>query len=84
MDITKPSITRLARRAGVKSIAEECFPSIRAVLVQRLQTVLDTVHVVNSENNTKTLMVDDVYNALNILGDSLTQSQDLGTTTLAK
>lgn len=84
MDITKPAITRLARRAGVKSISEDCFPAIRAVLVQQLQTVMDAVHVVNSEHQTKTIMISDVYNALSILGINMTQSHDIGTTTLTK
>ena len=30
-DITKPSITRLARRAGVKSVSDDCFNIIKQI-----------------------------------------------------
>jgi histone H3/H4 len=80
-DITKPSITRLARQAGVKSISDECFDCIRKDIYDRLDKVISVALVVNSENQTKTLMSDDVYNALRLLGCNVTQSTDLGTTT---
>ena len=80
-DITKPSITRLARQAGVKSISDECFDYIRKDIYDRLDKVISVSLVVNSENQTKTLMPDDVYNALRLLGCNITQSNDLGTTT---
>ena len=31
--ITKPSITRLARRAGVKSLSEDCYNNIRCIVI---------------------------------------------------
>jgi histone H3/H4 len=80
-DITKPSITRLARQAGVKSISDDCFNSIRQDIYDRLDKVISVALVVNSEHQTKTLMADDVYNALRLLGCNITQSSDLGTST---
>lgn len=81
MEITKPSITRLARKAGVKSISEECFPYIRALLEQRAKEVIRNALIITT---TKTLMPEDIYESLALTGVNLTQSNDLGTTTLAK
>lgn len=82
--ITKPSITRLARRAGVKSLSEECHNTVRVLVEQYLDDVISAALVVNSEHNTKTLMPDDIYEALRLRGYHIAQSHDLGTTTCAK
>jgi histone H3/H4 len=84
MDIAKASIIRLARRAGVKSISEECFPLIKALIVQRLQYILDKSLIINNEHGTKILMPNDIYQALSVIGENLTASTDLGTTTFNK
>jgi len=83
-DITKPSITRLARRAGVKSVSDDCFNPIRNIIASRLDELIKAVLVVNSEHQTKTLMTDDIYDAFSLLGNNITQSNDLGTTTCPK
>jgi len=78
--ITKPSITRLARRSGIKSMSEECVETIRKKACDKLREVLCGIRVVNSERQTKTVMVDDVYDALRMLGYNVTESSVLGTT----
>ena len=83
-DITKPSITRLARRAGVKSVSDDCFNPIRLLIADHLDELVRASLVVNSENQTKTLMADDVYDSLALLGRNVTQSRDLGTSTCSK
>lgn len=82
MEVTTPTITRLARKAGVKSVAEDCYSHIRALLYQELTKVVEASVIVNSAHQTKTLMPDDVYQALVFLDKNLTQSHDLGTTTV--
>jgi histone H3/H4 len=82
--ITKPSITRLARRAGVKSLSDDCYNSVRNLAGGYLTEIINTALVVNSEHNTKTLMPDDVYEALRLRGYNVTHSNELGTTTCAK
>ena len=82
--ITKPSITRLARRAGVKSLSDDCYNSIRNLVENKLSDVINVALVVNSEHNTKTLMPEDNYEALFINGYNITQSSDLGTNTCVK
>jgi histone H3/H4 len=83
-DITKPSITRLARRAGVKSVSDDCFHAIRQLIANKLDHLILAALIVNSEHQTKTLMADDVYDSFSILGENVTQSGDLGTTTCSK
>ena len=83
-DITKPSITRLARRAGVKSVSDDCFHAIRKIIDNRLNELVYTALIVNSENPTKTLMSDDVYDSFSLLGHNVTQSNDIGTSTCGK
>ena len=83
-NITKPSITRLARRAGVKSLSDNCYDTVRELVNMYLKDVTVAALVVNSEHNTKTLMAEDVYEALRIRGYNVAQSNDLGTTTCAK
>lgn len=82
--ITKPSITRLARKAGVKSISDDCFDVIRALLKSELGEIITASLIVNSEHQTKTLMAEDVYDSLTLLGYNTTHSTELGTTTCSK
>lgn len=77
-DITKPSITRLARRAGVKSISDDCVIPVRVLINNYLDEILSTAYIFNTEHNTKTLMNDDIYNAMSILGYNITHSSNLG------
>jgi hypothetical protein len=53
MEITRPSIIRLARQAGVKSVAEDCYPLIRALINQRLNDVIDNSFPMSKEINIK-------------------------------
>ena len=82
--ITKPSITRLARRAGVKSLSDDCYNSIRNLVETKLSDIINVALVVNSEHNTKTLMPEDIYEAFYMNGYNITQSSDLGTNTCVK
>ena len=82
--ITKPSINRLAKRAGVKSLSEECYETIKNLIGMELNTIIKTCIIVNSENQTKTIMVKDVYNALHLLNHNVTESTDLNNTLCMK
>jgi histone H3/H4 len=84
MEITRPSIVRLARRAGIKSISEDCFNSIRALITFQITNIIKKALIINSEHQTKTLMTEDIYEALSVNGENLTQSNDLGTSTISK
>jgi histone H3/H4 len=82
--ITRPSITRLARRAGIKSVSDECFDTIRVMIDIKLNEILTTSLVVNSEHQTKTLMPDNIYEALHLIGYNVAQSSDIGISTCLK
>ena len=77
--ITKPSIARLGRRAGVKSLSDDCYDTVRNLISQKLDEILKTVVIVNSEHNTKTIMVNDVYESLALLNHNVAQSSELNT-----
>ena len=77
MEITKPSITRLSRRAGVKSLSDECHDTIRKIIETKLDEILKTVITVNSEHNTKTILSSDIYDALYLLNHNVTSSNEL-------
>ena len=83
MEIPKPSLTRLARRAGVKSLSKDCYPYIRTLIRKKLQFTIEKILAVNSVRQTKTIMVEDVYTSLELQGKFMTASENLSTTTLA-
>lgn len=78
-NITKPSMTRLARKAGIKSLSDDCYSTIRDMITMELSNTIDTMLIVNSEHNTKTIMPEDVYEALRLQGENIASSYDLGT-----
>ena len=80
-NVNKPSLTRLARQAGIKSVADDCYPHIRYLINRRLTQVLDNSLVLN---RTKTLLPNDVYKALEIENIHITKSDCLDTTTQSK
>ena len=82
--IKKPSIERLARRAGVKNIANDCYPLVRRLILGKLHQLAKVTLIANSENHTKTLMPSDINAALSILGHNVAKSSSLGTNTCAK
>ena len=65
---TKPALTRLARRAGVKSMSDECLDTLRNLITGKLKEVLYVTSIINEQNNTKTIMNVDLYEALRISG----------------
>lgn len=84
MKIPRPSITRLARRAGVKSISDKCFNLISILINRELSRLVDVILLVNDEHQTKTIMTEDVYQALKLMDFNFTQSNDIGTSTRSK
>lgn len=77
--LSKPSITRLSRRAGVKSLSDDCHDTIRKLIDTKLNEIIKSISIVNSEHNTRTIMVNDVYDALQLLNHNVTSSNDLST-----
>ena len=82
--ISKPSINRLARRAGVKSISEDCYETIRNLIGMELTNIIKNIIVINSHNQTKTIMVKDVYDSLHLMNYNVAQYNDLNTNSCLK
>lgn len=75
--LSKPSITRLARRAGVKTLSDESYNTIRNLIGMKLNELINTIVIVNDNHNTKTIMSNDVYKACELLGYNITESSEL-------
>jgi len=73
---TKPAITRLARRAGVKSMYDDCIVPLKHLVAMKLDEVLSTTLIVNSQHATKTIMPDDVYEALSLCGINVARTEE--------
>ena len=73
---TKPAITRLARRAGVKSMSDDCIIPLKHLVAMKLDEVLSTTLIVNSQHATKTIMPDDVYEALSLCGINVARTEE--------
>jgi hypothetical protein len=50
----------------------------------KLTDIVKVANIVNSEHQTKTIMVNDIYESLHLLGYNVTQSTDLSTTACNK
>jgi histone H3/H4 len=77
--ISKPSLTKLARQAGIKSLSDDCFETIRHVMNNKIDEIIKTMLIVNSEHKTKTIIVNDVYESLQILNHNVAESSELNT-----
>ena len=82
--ISKPSITRLARRAGIKSLSNDSYKAINNIIDINLNELLEIILIINSKNNIKTINKNDIYNAFLLKGYNVSYSNDLGTNTFTK
>ena len=73
---TKPAITRVARRAGVKSMSDDSVDTVRNLIALKVNELVKVMNVVNEENNTKTVMTSDFYNASKHLGYNVAKLDD--------
>lgn len=76
-DFTKPSILRLARRAGIKNLSDECYDPIRSLIGMEVESVIRTAVYLSDIKGTKTLSIDDVHDAIRLLGKNVAKSEDL-------
>ena len=82
--ITKPAMIRLARRAGVKSISDDCYSVIHNLAGSILTDIITASIIVNSEHKNKTLMVEDLYEALELRGYNIARSTEINKSTCIK
>ena len=77
--LSKPCISRLARMAGAKSLSDDCYDTIRNLIGMKLNEVVSNIVAVNNTHQTKTIMSNDVYKALELSGVLITESTALNT-----
>jgi histone H3/H4 len=80
LGLSKSAITKLARRAGVKSVSEDCYDTVRNLIGMKLNEIIRGVLITNDNHNTKTIMTSDVYKTLELLGYNITESNELNST----
>tara|TARA_B100000686_G_scaffold299101_1_gene332670 strand:- start:3440 stop:3676 length:237 start_codon:yes stop_codon:yes gene_type:complete len=71
--ITKPALTRLARKAGVKSMSENCINVLQKILYSKTERLLNDIIILNEHKKNKTIMEDDIYEALRWNGKNVCQ-----------
>tara|TARA_Y100000389_G_C17318986_1_gene442021 strand:+ start:77 stop:331 length:255 start_codon:yes stop_codon:yes gene_type:complete len=79
--ITNPSITRLARKAGVKSLSEDSYDEIIKTIDSSIENIIKIALVVNNNKPTKTLMIGDIYDAMSLDNNNVAYSTELGQST---
>jgi histone H3/H4 len=82
--ISKPSIKRLSKRAGVKSMSDDSYEVVNKIIEQNLEEIINVVLVINSQNKNKIITKEDLYNALNLKGCNVSYSNELGINTFIK
>ena len=71
--LTKPSITRLARRAGVKSLTDDCYLPLFDATEKLVRAVMEIALVINAERGARTVMSEDIYDAMALRGFNVAQ-----------
>jgi histone H3/H4 len=74
--INKPSLVRLSKIAGVKSLSQDSYDILNKVALDKLEDIVDACIIVNSQNKKKIISKKDLYSALHILGYNLTSNTD--------
>ena len=67
--LSMSSITRLARKGGVKSISRDAIQEIQKILVKHLFIILKKCLIIRDERNTKILTPIDLKTVLRILNN---------------
>jgi histone H3/H4 len=76
---SKPSILRLARKAGIKCISEECYELIDSMIYARLQEIIyDSLHIKDLRGG-KVLTQDDIRECLALRGINVPVAHNLST-----
>jgi len=82
--LTEPSILRLARKAGIKNFSDPCYEVVEKLIEEDLREIIKVIKIINSEKDTKTIMIANVYQALNLRGERVAHSDKLDPQTTKK
>jgi hypothetical protein len=84
MEITLPVLSRLSKKAGIKTISKNCYPLIRELYDEELTRVLNVISVIAEEKDVTTLTEQELNKALELLNINITCSEHIGTTVITK
>lgn len=76
-EFTKPSILKLARKSGIKTISDDCYNTIRNLIGIKIEKILTDVLIINSERKAKTILVDDLIDGYALKNKFISKSTDL-------
>lgn len=65
--ISDPACVRLCKKAGIKSASKPCNNKIRDLMNTKLIEILNIANVLIDENNTKTILKKDIYDAIRLV-----------------
>ena len=65
--ISDPACARLCKKAGIKSSSKQCNNHIRDIMNTKIIEVLQIAGVLIDENNTKTILEKDIYDAIRLV-----------------
>lgn len=66
--VTQGAISRLAHKAGVKSMSSLVFEEVRGIMKVRMEDIISKAVVVTEHSDRKTVMVGDIIEAIHVLG----------------
>lgn len=81
---TKPAILRIARKAGIKNLSDECYEPVRSLMGVELDEIMRIALYINKIRGTKTVSVDDISDSLRLLGRNYAKSEDLSVASCSK
>ena len=76
-NITKISIKRLSKCAGVKTLSDDCYDLIREIIENKLKELVDHSYNIMCEGNSKTLSSSDIHHSLELRGEYILKSENL-------
>ena len=65
---TRPAIMKLARKAGVKSLSEDCYRLIDSILASRIEQLVKDGLLVHKFRGAKVLTCNDIQEAAKLRG----------------
>ena len=75
-NLSVSSITKLARRASVKSMALDCFDLIRSIIKIHLGELIDAILVITEQKAFKIMAPDDIFAALPLIGINVAKTDE--------
>ncbi len=80
MYFTRPSILKIARKAGVKSLSDDCYALLDTYMAMRIEQLVKQGISIHKVRGGKVLLPDDIQQALKLNGVFRTNGDELSFT----